>query len=55
MAYNAKETRKSVKSDWRMRAADFEAGEPAEVIRSYGEPDKKRQLENGSVMSVRLN
>lgn len=41
MAYNAKETRKSIKSEWRMRASDFEAGEPAEVIRAYGGPDKK--------------
>lgn len=41
MTYNARKPGKSVKSEWRMRAADFETGEPSEVIRSYGGPEKK--------------
>jgi hypothetical protein len=41
MLYHAREPKKSVKSEWRMRAADFETGEPAEVIRAYYGPEKK--------------
>ena len=44
MPYNAKEPRKSVKSEWRMRAADFETSEPSEVIRSYGGSDQKETV-----------
>lgn len=41
MPHNTKEPRKSVKSEWRKRASDFETSEPAEVIRSYGGSEKK--------------
>ena len=44
MPYNAKEPIKSVKSEWRMRAADFETSEPSEVIRSYRGSDKKETV-----------
>lgn len=41
MPHNINEPRKSVKSEWRKRASDFETGEAAEVIRSYGGSEKK--------------
>lgn len=41
MPYNIKEPRKSVKSEWRKRAAEFETDETAEVIRSHGGSEKK--------------
>lgn len=41
MPYNIKEPRKSVKSEWRIRAADFETDETAEVIRSYDGSENK--------------
>ncbi|MEL7665450.1 MAG: hypothetical protein AAGU10_15155 [Methanosarcina mazei] len=44
MIYDGKNLRKSVKSEWRMRASDFETSEPAEVIRSYGGSDKKETV-----------
>jgi hypothetical protein len=37
MPYNVKEPKKSVKSEWRKRPADYESDETAEKIRSYGE------------------
>ncbi|RPJ79608.1 MAG: hypothetical protein EHM20_00910 [Alphaproteobacteria bacterium] len=41
MSYNTKEPKRSVKSEWRKRAAEFETDETAERIRSYGESKKK--------------
>ena len=35
MPYNVKEPKKSVKSEWRKRAAEFETDETAEKIRSF--------------------
>jgi hypothetical protein len=39
MPYNVKEPKKSVKSEWRKRAAEFETDETAERIRSFGGPE----------------
>ena len=50
MPYNAKEPRKSVKSEWRMRAADFEPVNPPKLSGHMEDLIKKRQLENGLVM-----
>ncbi len=40
MPYNVKEPKKSVKSEWRKRAAEFETDETAERIRSFGRSEK---------------
>jgi hypothetical protein len=42
MPYNVKEPKKSVKSEWRKRAAEFETNETAEVIRSFGSSNKNQ-------------
>ena len=44
MPYNIKEPRKSVKSEWRKRSAEFETDETAEIIRSYFESEKKETI-----------
>ena len=36
MPYNTKEPKKSVKSEWITRVAEFETDETAERIRSFG-------------------
>ena len=41
MPYNVKEPKKSVKSEWRKRAAEFETDETSERIRSFGRSEKK--------------
>ena len=46
MPYNVKEPKKSVKSEWRQRAAEFETDETAEKIRSFGGP-KKNEIVGG--------
>jgi hypothetical protein len=43
MPYNVKEPKKSVKSEWRKRAAEFETDETAERIRSFGESQKNEK------------
>lgn len=40
MPYNVKEPKKSVKSEWRKRAAEFETDETAERIRSFSGQEK---------------
>ncbi len=40
MPYNVKDPKKSVKSEWRKRAAEFETDETAERIRSFGGQEK---------------
>ncbi len=40
MPYNIREPKKSVKSEWRKRAAEFETDETAEKIRSFGGSEK---------------
>jgi hypothetical protein len=44
MPYNIKEPRKSVKSEWRKRSAEFETDETPEVIRSYCGSGKKETV-----------
>jgi hypothetical protein len=41
LPYNIREPGKSVKSEWRKRAAEFETDETAEKIRSFGGPKNK--------------
>ena len=43
MSYNIKEPKKSVKSEWRKRASEFETDETAEGIRSFG-GSKKNEI-----------
>ncbi|MDQ1253588.1 MAG: hypothetical protein QG646_2767 [Euryarchaeota archaeon] len=56
MPYNVKEPKKSVKSEWRKRAAEFETDETAERIRSFVAPEKNeivgRWLNDNEYMSI---